>query len=152
MNTQDQSTLNTLASEVSDDIVLGKRLVAAYRKEGRNGLLKLLPDVIHEAQEDFAAITAAAPVIKSGWRTSEFWAVLCFALVNAVLYAWKGVALPTGVLVSITTLIGAYMVLRAALKAKGPQVENPPMPIPRTIPPAPQVDGPTPPVRPDAAV
>jgi hypothetical protein len=118
MNTADQDKLQTLGNEIADDIELGKRVVAAYRQGGKGAVLALLPEVIREAQEDFSAVTAAAPIIKAGWRTTEFWLVAIFIVANLALSAWKGVSVPTEVNVAVGAVIAAYVAVRGIVKAR----------------------------------
>jgi hypothetical protein len=126
MDGADQTKLQTLGSEVADDIELGKRLAKAYREGGKGAALALLPDVIREAQEDFSAVTSALPVIKAGWRTTEFWLVTLFIVANLVFVAWKGVAIPTEVNVAIGAVLAAYVAVRGLIKARSASAEAQP--------------------------
>ena len=129
MNTSDQTKLQTLGHELADDIELGKRIVAAYRTGGNGAALALLPEVIREAQEDFAAASEAAPIIKSGWRTTEFWLVAVFIVANLGFTAWKGVAIPSEVNTAIGAVLAAYVATRAVVKAKASAASVPLAPI-----------------------
>lgn len=118
MNETDQTKLQTLGRELADDIELGRRIVAAYRTGGKVAALALLPEVIREAQEDFTAASDAAPIIKSGWRTTEFWLVAVFIVANLGFTAWRGVAIPTEVNAAIGAVLAAYVAVRGVVKAK----------------------------------
>jgi hypothetical protein len=114
---ENQNT-QTLISEIADDVTLGKKLVAAYKTGGKSAVLALLPEVVAEGQQDIAAVEAALPEIKVGYKTTEFWLMVALFAGNAVYLQMTGRALPLDVNVTLAALTGIYTVIRGLIKSK----------------------------------
>lgn len=126
MDSKDQAALNNLATELGNDLPLIKRIIADYKEGGlKNVAAKDLGEVIKEGRADFLAVTAALPVIKSGWRTTEFWLVAIFAFGNIAFTAWKGTALPLEVNIAVGAVIAAYTAMRSIAKVKASAAPQP---------------------------
>jgi hypothetical protein len=90
-------------------------LIAAYKSKGASGAAALLPALAPELQTDWKDIQAALPVIKAGYKTSEFWIVVGVIGALAVLAMFGKVpAIDAGSLIS--ALAGVYTVVRGLMK------------------------------------
>ena len=111
-------TTNTVkaVAEIADDVEVAKQLASAIKSKDRAAVLSLLPKVASELREDYAAIAAALPEIKPGYKTTEFWLTAGLLAANAVYVAVKGVALTFDVNGTLSALIAIYAVVRGLAK------------------------------------
>ncbi len=103
-------------NELADDAPLAREVFAALKQSGLKGLGPLLPRILAEAKEDFDALRAAAPVIKAGYRTTEFWLTFGVLTLNAVVFTLTGRALPLDVNATVGVLVAIYTLVRGAIK------------------------------------
>lgn len=90
-------------------------LIAAYKSKGAAGVASLLPALAPELQQDWKDVQAALPVVKAGYKTTEFWIVAGVTLGLFVLSAsGKVPAIDAGSLIS--ALAGVYTVVRSLAK------------------------------------
>ncbi len=116
MNEQDQASLKNAAAEIADDVVLARKLAADAKAKGwKVALTENAPAIVAELKEDIAAARAAAPIVKAGYKTSEFWIVVV-AIVGVVGAHAIGKPLPWQESLIIGTLAGAYALVRGFVK------------------------------------
>ncbi|HWN97389.1 MAG TPA: hypothetical protein VNT99_20325 [Methylomirabilota bacterium] len=117
MDTNEQAKLQSLASELGDDVAVIKEFMADYKRAGlKAALAENSADLIREAQEDFAAVTSALPVIKAGWKTTEFWLIAAVILANAAYFAATEKVLPFDLNAVFASLVGVYAIVRGFMK------------------------------------
>jgi hypothetical protein len=110
------SEINKAVSEIADDVVLARQVAAAIKAKDLATLTKLAPEVARELGEDFAAVKAALPEIKAGYKTTEFWLTLGVLALNGGWFALKGEALPFDVNAVLSALVGVYAIVRGLTK------------------------------------
>jgi len=119
--TQDQvqaaiSPLITDALQVEKEIAA---IVAAYKAAGASGAAALLPALAPELTQSYTDVKAALPVLKAGYKTTEFWIVTGVTGGLAIAAAFGKVpAIDAASL--ITALSGVYAVVRGLLKKSTP--------------------------------
>lgn len=113
--TQIQSALQPLAD---DAVQLEKEVVAiihAYKAGGPSAAAALLPALAPELKKDYDDARADLPIIKAGYRTTEFWIVAPVILFIGVLACFGKVPA-----IDASEVIGAmasvYAVVRGLLK------------------------------------
>ena len=110
MTDTERQAMEKLAAEASDDVKLGLKIAQAYKTGGKAAALALLPEVVAEVKEDMAAVKSALPVVKEGYKTTEFWLTLAVLAINA----YK--PLPLEVNSVIGSLVAVYAVIRGLVK------------------------------------
>lgn len=94
-------------------------IVAAYKASGAAGAAALLPTLAPELQTAYADVKVALPVIKAGYKTTEFWIVAGVTGAVAIL-AVSGKVPAIDAASLITALSGVYAVVRGLLKKSTP--------------------------------
>ena len=120
-----KDTVKNLVDEVADDVVLAKKVIAAIKAKDKTAIVSLAPEVFKEAQEDFAAITAASPTIKEGYKTTEFWMMVVVFGLNSAWLAIKGTALPWDVNLILGALTTVYATVRGIIKKNATPTTTP---------------------------
>ena len=69
-----------LIADLSKAPGIGQEIYAAYRTKGAQGALSAALTHISDATTTFHDFTAALPAIKSGYKTSEFWLTIGYAV------------------------------------------------------------------------
>jgi hypothetical protein len=116
MNDQETAQIKTAVGDVGNLVNRGKQAVEDYKKGGASALVQDVTAAIPDAQKAFRDITAALPIIKEGYKTTEFWLVVGFLLVNCVLIAINH-PLPFNVDALIAGVLSVYALLRTAHKS-----------------------------------
>lgn len=120
-----KDTVKNLVDEVADDIKLVKDLTAAIKAKDKSAVIALLPQVAKEVQEDLQAVSDAAPVIKEGYKTTEFWMIVAVFGLNAAWLTIKGTALPVDVNTILTALTVVYATVRGIVKKNATPTTTP---------------------------
>ena len=130
LSPEEQARLKILANETGDDLPLIKEIIKDYKEGGfKKAFSENSAALVREAQEDFAAVTGALPVIKAGWKTTEFWLIMLVILGNGIYTAATGgKVLPFDLNATVAGLIGIYAVVRALVKKTPPLPPLPPAP------------------------
>src|SRR5690242_12034093 len=87
MTDTEKQQVQTLVNDAASEIELGKQAIAAIKaaKAGdKSQLIALIPKVAEDVKRDIADVRAALPVIKAGWKTSEFWLIVATGVVATV--------------------------------------------------------------------
>lgn len=105
-----------LVAELADDREIVLSAIAAYKAKGVAGLLSVLPGALQELQEDVTAAIAAAPEIRAGYRTTEFWITSSVLAGNAIYIGVTGKSIPFDVNATATALAIVYIAARAIVK------------------------------------
>ena len=116
---QVQAAINPL---ITDALQVEKEIaaiVAAYKAAGASGAAALLPALAPELTQSYTDVKAALPVIKAGYKTTEFWIVTGVTVVVGVLAISGKVPAIDGASL-ITALSGVYAVVRGLLKKSTP--------------------------------
>lgn len=106
----------TITTEIQTDIELSKKALALLKAKDYAGLLALGEANFGTIEKQVGEVSTLIPVIKSGWKTSEFWLIIVFVGINAYCIL-KGVALPMTDDISIAGLIATYSVNRQMTKS-----------------------------------
>ena len=124
MNTTqaDPTSINITApeaviSQVKQDVDIGKQAAALIAKKDYISLVKLAVENKSLIGQQATEIEAAIPLIKSGWKTTEFWVVAAYFAVN-VFCVLKGINIPIGDDASVGAAVLSYVAGRHYIKAK----------------------------------
>jgi hypothetical protein len=109
--------IKPVIDDVQADIALGLALVKAYKANGVSGATAQAPAVIAAVEKTEEDASAALPVIKAGYKTSEFWLVAILLAFNAVYTTVAGKALPLNVNILSGALVSVYAGLRTVAKS-----------------------------------
>ena len=108
-----------LIADLSKAPGIGQEIYAAYRTKGAQGALSAALTHIADATATFHDFTAALPAIKSGYKTSEFWLTIGYAVGAQVITLLNPHLSPTVVNileVSSAVLPVVYTLSRALVK------------------------------------
>lgn len=97
-----------------------KAAVTAYKAGGFPAVAALSPQLIPHVQAVVADAKDAAPAIKTGYKTTEFWLVIAFGVANAVVPIFTGKPLPFDINGSLAAVLSVYAVVRALIKKPAP--------------------------------
>lgn len=100
-------TSGAVSLQVMDDIKLGGAVSALLAKGDKIGAMKLILENRATLEQQVKEVEAAIPAIKAGYRTSEFWIVVIYILINVV-FTYLKVPLPLGDDITIGAIIAAY--------------------------------------------
>jgi len=108
-----------VVNDAISDVSIAKALIAAIKANGVAGAVAQAPAVIAAVEQDIADVTAAIPVIKAGYQTTEFWfGLLACALIASLA---KFTSLPASSMVAVSSAIAAlaavYTVVRGMAKS-----------------------------------
>ena len=118
MNDTDKAVLQTAENEIADDVKLVVEAVKLIRAKDKAGLVALAPKIFTEVKEDIAAIKPAIPVIKAGYKTTEFWLISVLFAANAYVFQTTGKVLPFDINATFASLLAVYTPVRTAFKSK----------------------------------
>lgn len=90
--------------------------IAAYKAGGFPAVAALSPTLVPHVRDIVADLKEAAPAIKTGYKTTEFWLVVAFGLANAIVPIFTGKPLPFSVDGSLAAVLSIYAIGRALLK------------------------------------
>ncbi len=110
--------VQAVAQDALDAVAIGKQVIAAYKSGGAAGAAALLPKVVAAAEKDFTDAQAAMPLIKAGYKTTEFWLPVAATLIGGAYFAVTGKDIPVNLGVCVGALLSIYTVARTLLKAK----------------------------------
>ena len=110
------SDLKPLADDVQHAVAIAVAAVKAYKTEGAAGIVKQAPQIIAEVEKEFTDVKAAAPAIKAGVKTTEFWLIAAFLVGNAVYVGITGKVLPVDTDAVLGTVLAIYASLRHVAK------------------------------------
>lgn len=108
-------TLTPLTDDLQKDIALGIKVVQAFKSGGIKAATALLPEVVDDAKQTYEDVEVALPVIKAGYKTTEFWLVTGWALMTAGFAAF-GHPLPDAVVGASASLVAIYTGFRTQTK------------------------------------
>lgn len=107
---------NGLIAEIADDLPVIRKAIQAYKTDGAKGLAAVMPEVAAELREDVAAVQAALPEIKAGYKTTEFWLVVGVGAAATAYTAFSGKDLPVATTALVGSLSAVYVVIRSFIK------------------------------------
>lgn len=110
-------TLTPVAADIATDLQLGAQAVAMLRAKDYAGLIKLGQSNIGVVTQEIAAVKAALPAIKTGYKTTEFWATMGVPIVNGVALIVTKKPLPIDLNVVIAGVVAVYTVVRGFTKS-----------------------------------
>ncbi len=119
------ASVQTVAQDVVDAAVLGKKVLAAYKSGGASAATALLGDVVTAVEKDYADVKAALPSIKAGYKTTEFWLVVGVFVGNGLYTAFSGKALPIQVNAIVAGVTAIYIAARALTKSSPAAASTP---------------------------
>jgi hypothetical protein len=124
MNTTqaDPTSINITApeaviSQVKQDVDIGKQAAALIAKKDYISLVKLAYENKALIEKQVEEVEQAIPFIKAGWKTSEFWVMVCYFGLN-VYCVYKGINIPVGDDASVGAAVLSYVAGRHYIKAK----------------------------------
>lgn len=95
-----------------------KAELAKAKAGGVAALVADAPQAIAIATKDIADIRLAVPEIKSGMKSTEFWAPVGAILIGGAYFMVTKKDIPVDLTSAITALLGIYVAARTMLKAK----------------------------------
>lgn len=116
MTPEEKTKFEKLITEAGDDLPLVKEALAAIKAKDKAALVALLPRIAAEVKEDIAAVRDALPLIKEGYKSSEFWAVAGFTAANLWYLNKTGNPIPLDVNACIAAVVGVYTIIRGLVK------------------------------------
>lgn len=100
-----------VAPLLTDAEQTAKTILQVYNTHGAQGIAALLPVLSQDAKD----VEAALPIIKAGYKTTEFWLVIAGMLVTAVVgVEGKDTAFQS--IEALVALAGSYAVSRGVAK------------------------------------
>ncbi len=118
MNDGDKTVITAAAMDLEKEVKLMLDLWVAH-KAGQP-IAPRLPEVVAGIEKAAADVKAAAPVIKAGHQTTEFWLVL-LAMAVSVLPAGLGESIAPHTPLIDAGLAIVFAILRTVLKVSAPQ-------------------------------
>jgi len=106
-NVASDITPGAISTQVLNDIELGKQVAALLAKGDKLSAIKLLVENRATVEQQVKEVEAAIPAIKAGYKTTEFWIVVIYVLINVV-FTYLKVPLPLGDDITIGAIIAAY--------------------------------------------
>jgi hypothetical protein len=101
--------LKPLANDLQVDVALVAQVVKAMKAQGAvAGITANAAPIIATSQQNVKDVEAALPVIKSGYKTTEFWLIAAFLCGNAIYVAVTGKTLPIDIDALTATVIAVY--------------------------------------------
>ena len=123
--TQDPSSIASgvggLATDLSDDIALARRVATLIKSGGLSAAAAELPAATALVARNIGDVRTALPAIKAGWRTSEFWLAVG-AAAAIVATSVLGHPLPFDVDAVLAAIAAIYTAARSFVKASQPPV------------------------------
>jgi hypothetical protein len=112
--------LKPLAEDIQHAVSVAVAAVKAYKEQGATGIAKQAPQIIAEVEKDFEDAAKAAPAIKAGVKTTEFWLIAGFLVGNAAYIGLIGKTLPVDIDAVLGTVLSIYAALRHVAKTNAP--------------------------------
>lgn len=112
MTIEEQNAMNQAVADAAKGVPEALKLFKDYKAGGLAGLAADIPEVTAYGRALIADAQATLPIIKAGWKTSEFWLLLGFGLVNAGWLIWKGTPLPFDTNSVLAGLLAVYTAAR----------------------------------------
>lgn len=108
--------LKNLGIETADDILLVKKIMVDVKAKGvKQAIIDHAAEIVKEAKDDFIVIKAAIPVVKAGYKTTEFWLIVGDVVANVVASV-SGHPIPFDVNAIIGGIIAVYTLIRGLAK------------------------------------
>jgi len=104
-------------SQAKQDALLLQQVLTAVQKKDYLGLIKIAVENKDLVEHQVEEVTEAIPLIKAGWKTSEFWVMVCYFGLN-VYCVYKGINIPVGDDASVGAAVLSYVAGRHYIKAK----------------------------------
>ena len=114
--TATDSSVNKLVSDVAPLASDIKAAIQAYTVGGIAAVAAQSPTLVPHVQAIVADVQAAAPAIKAGYKTTEFWLLVAFGVANAAVPLVTGKPLPFNTDASLAAVLAVYTTVRALLK------------------------------------
>jgi len=111
------SDLKPLAEDIQHAVSVAVAAVKAYKAEGASAIAKQAPQIVAEVEKDYEDAAKAAPAIKAGVKTTEFWLIAGFLVGNAAYVGLTGKTLPVDVDAVLGTVLSIYAALRHVAKS-----------------------------------
>lgn len=118
MTTEETNQIQNLVNDAASEVALGKEALAAIKaaKAGdKSALISLLPKVAADVKRDIADVKAALPVIKAGWKTSEFWLIVLTGVIGIVAAA-RGIKIDVNLAAVWGAVVSVYTLIRTIIK------------------------------------
>ena len=111
------SDLKPLAEDIQHAVSVAVAAVKAYKTEGAGAIAKQAPQIVAEIEKDYEDAAKAAPAIKAGVKTTEFWLIAGFLVGNAAYVGLTGKTFPVDVDAVLGTVLSIYAALRHVAKS-----------------------------------
>ena len=115
--TTQPSDLKPLAEDIQHAVSVAVAAVKAYKAEGAGAIAKQAPQIVAEIEKDYEDAAKAAPAIKAGVKTTEFWLIAGFLAGNALYVGLTGKTVPVDVDAVLGTVLSIYAALRHVAKS-----------------------------------
>lgn len=110
---------DTLITQVKTDEEIAQKAITLLKAKDYSGLTALGEANYPLVKQQIAEVAAFIPAIKDGWKTSEFWLLAIYVVVNLVCEL-KGIKLPAIDDIVGGSLVGTYSAGRHFLKSQAP--------------------------------
>lgn len=125
--------VQAVAADVLTDVSLAKTIIQNAHAQNQSALTALmtnLPALIAAGEKNIADVTAALPVFKAGYKTTEFWLSLAVLLANGLVVMITGKTLPIDLNIVFAAIVTVYTAARTLAKAFAPAAPTTPAPVP----------------------
>lgn len=109
--------IGAVVNDAFDAVAIGKAVADAIKAGGLQNAAPLIPKVVGAVQKDVADVTAALPMIKAGYKTSEFWIVVGALVLVGVVPLVTGKPAPMDSVTVIGAISAVYAVVRGLTKS-----------------------------------
>lgn len=120
MSEANSSPINAVVGDAAATEQLVVKLLAAFKAQGISGLVASAPEAVKQVEQDYEDVVAVIPVVKDGWKTSEFWSLAVTPAIAAIFKLVTGHDAPAEVLGIAGGLSAVYIGARTLLKLKTP--------------------------------
>lgn len=116
--------IKVVVTDTASDIALSVKALALLKAKDYAGLVKLGETSAPLLEQQIKDAEAVVPVIKEGYKTTEFWFVVAFALFD-VYCDFRGIKIPPTTEITLGAAISAYAAGRHLLKINTPTIPSP---------------------------
>jgi hypothetical protein len=105
-----------LLADLTKDAAFIRQIVTAVKAGGAQAANPLIPDAVASVERTIQDALVAAPEIRRGYKTTEFWLVVGAVAGNMIYASVTGRPFPLEANATIVAVTGIYTVVRSLIK------------------------------------